>query len=248
MTLRPALNSSRAMSGVMPKPPAAFSALPMTRSTPCSLTSRGTWRATVFRPGSPMMSPINRIFMAPLLRLFCDVGIPALPDHRHLDLAGVREFLFNFSREIAGEYRAFRVRNSFLLHDDADLASRLNRVGLLHSLVIDRQFFELLQALDVSLHGLATGAGAGGREGLRGRDKHSFRTNRLHLLVMCGNGIHDPWLFPIFLGEVSPDDRVRPFFFLTQRLPHVMHQRAAPRQLDVSFELGRHDAADIGRF
>src|SRR5574340_1575856 len=57
----PRSNSSSAMEGVMPKPPAAFSALAMTRSTRRTSRSSGRcWRSMV-RPGRPKMSPMKRI-------------------------------------------------------------------------------------------------------------------------------------------------------------------------------------------
>src|SRR2546430_13125538 len=158
----PAATTPRATSGVTPTPPAAFSALAMTQSTPRSRTSRATCRATVLRPGSPMMSPMKRIFIytsppqallhppAPSLprQAPCprdaafsrvslrDVGKAAFADDRDLDLAGIRQLLLDLAGQVAGQDRAFRVRDRVLLHDDPDLPASLNGVGLLHALVV----------------------------------------------------------------------------------------------------------------
>jgi hypothetical protein len=51
------------MSLVTPKPAAAFSAFATTRSTPCRSTSRFTPMRIISRPGFPMMSPMNRMFI-----------------------------------------------------------------------------------------------------------------------------------------------------------------------------------------
>src|ERR1017187_10674408 len=51
------------MSGVMPNPPAEFSALAITRSIWFPSTMRETWRATMPRPGDAKISPINRRFI-----------------------------------------------------------------------------------------------------------------------------------------------------------------------------------------
>ena len=46
---------------VIPRPPAAFSPFTMTKSTPRSLRNMGTDLMTALRPGSPTMSPRNRM-------------------------------------------------------------------------------------------------------------------------------------------------------------------------------------------
>src|SRR5215831_4788106 len=60
-TWQPSSNSSSAIAGVSPKPPAAFSALAMTRSTWLVSTRWARWSWTILRPALPKMSPMNRI-------------------------------------------------------------------------------------------------------------------------------------------------------------------------------------------
>ena len=50
-----------AIFAVIPRPPAAFSPFTMTKSTPRSLRNTGTDFMTALRPGSPTMSPRNRM-------------------------------------------------------------------------------------------------------------------------------------------------------------------------------------------
>src|SRR5579884_795422 len=64
MMFTPALKISCAVAGVMPEPPAAFSPFATTMSTFKSRRKRGTNSFTARRPGSPTMSPMNRIFTA----------------------------------------------------------------------------------------------------------------------------------------------------------------------------------------
>src|SRR5260370_32664042 len=52
------------MDGVMPKPPAEFSALAIATSIPCDLTMSCRWSATIRRPGAAKISPMNRIFIS----------------------------------------------------------------------------------------------------------------------------------------------------------------------------------------
>src|SRR5712692_10239164 len=129
MTCTPTANNSRATSGVTPNPPAAFSALAMTKSTPRSRTSFGTCRATVFRPGSPTISPMNRIFIytrprrdAAFSRFSLrNVHVAALADHRDFNLARIRELLLDLTGKIPRQHGALGVRNRLLFHDHPDL-------------------------------------------------------------------------------------------------------------------------------
>src|SRR3990170_3840384 len=58
-------NSSSATEGVIPNPAAAFSALAMVRTTPCSRFTADRCWATCSRPGFPTISPMNRTRIAP---------------------------------------------------------------------------------------------------------------------------------------------------------------------------------------
>src|SRR5437667_2031007 len=238
-TCTPAANSSRATSGVTPKPPAAFSALAMTQSTPRSRTSRGTWRATVLRHGSPMMSPMKRILIstrpprprrdAAFARISLrDVCKTTFADNRDLDLAGICQLLLDLAGQVAGQDGAFRVRDRVLLHDHPDLPPGLDGISLLHSLVVYGQLLQLLEALDVGLDGLPPRPRPRRRERFCGRHQHRFGTDRLDLLVVRSDGVDHPGLLPVFLGEVRADDGVRAFLLLAQRLAHVMHQGPTP--------------------
>src|SRR5438552_9085462 len=68
MASTPAEKISPAVLGVMPEPPAEFSPLATTASSRCCRRSSGTSVLTARRPGSPTMSPMNRIFTPPRVR------------------------------------------------------------------------------------------------------------------------------------------------------------------------------------
>src|SRR5688500_1668121 len=59
----PSENNSSAMCGMMPKPPAEFSPLAITRSMFSRSTMRARCSATTARPGCAKISPIKRRFM-----------------------------------------------------------------------------------------------------------------------------------------------------------------------------------------
>src|SRR5258708_26967467 len=62
-TSQPRAKRSSAMAGVSPNPPAAFSALAMSRSILCVSTTCARWSRTILRPGLPKISPIKSIGM-----------------------------------------------------------------------------------------------------------------------------------------------------------------------------------------
>src|SRR5919107_2521125 len=61
MTSTPAANSSSAIFGVIPRPPAAFSPLTTTNVGACSATSPGSRPSSVRRPRPPTRSPTKRM-------------------------------------------------------------------------------------------------------------------------------------------------------------------------------------------
>src|SRR5919198_3618971 len=62
----PASRSRLYSRAVSPEPPAAFSALAITTSTPSCATSAGSAFRTKLTPGVPTMSPMKRMRMVPL--------------------------------------------------------------------------------------------------------------------------------------------------------------------------------------
>src|SRR5258708_33609177 len=60
-TSHPRAKRSSAIAGVRPNPPAAFSALAMSKSILCVSTTCARWSRTILRPGLPKMSPIKSI-------------------------------------------------------------------------------------------------------------------------------------------------------------------------------------------
>src|SRR5438445_9818125 len=85
MTSTPASNSASAVVRVRPMPPARFSPLAVTNSTPRSARRPGSSCSTARRPGLPMTSPIIRTRSAPAGRavsLFGGLPGPALTPSR----------------------------------------------------------------------------------------------------------------------------------------------------------------------
>src|SRR2546423_7848024 len=124
MTSAPASWISRAISPVSPAPPAAFSPLTMTMSILCSRFSAGTSAATACRPGFPTTSPTKRTLTEALFGVLHRAG---LADHGDFDLTGVLQRVLDLLRDVARKTRGLQVVELFGLHDDADLATRLDR-------------------------------------------------------------------------------------------------------------------------
>src|SRR3990167_2774786 len=111
MTLIPSESRSSAIFGVMPKPPAAFSPLAMTRFIRYSSISESRCLEMSLRPTSPMMSPMKSIRTKPLHNgdrfqicpLFRQLHVPALPNHSNLDLARIGQFIMDLFGHLAGD-------------------------------------------------------------------------------------------------------------------------------------------------
>src|SRR4029453_7436024 len=96
----PEARNCRYCEGVIPAPPAAFSALAMTRSSRSAARSAGTARRTSASPGEPTISPrkSRRIpshaeeIESRLLRC---LHTACLSNHSYLDLARVVELLLD---------------------------------------------------------------------------------------------------------------------------------------------------------
>src|SRR6476661_2423807 len=79
---------------------------------------------------------------------------PHLAHHRDLDLAGVLHFLLDLLGDVAGYLGAGEVVQELGVHDDADLAAGLDRVGLADAVEGHRQFLQVAEALDVAFEAL----------------------------------------------------------------------------------------------
>src|SRR5687767_5063732 len=135
------------MLGDRPEPSAAFSALAITRSRPSRWRRPASDRVTIRSPGLPTISPINRIRMISA-RHFRKAR---LADHRDLDLAGIRELLFEGLGDVATDLRGARVVGVLGAGDDPQLAASLDRKCLLHARKAAGDRLQLFHAFDIAL-------------------------------------------------------------------------------------------------
>src|SRR3954468_11270438 len=149
------------MSGVTPKPFAAFSMLTTQKSMACCWRSAGTCLAMAERPDSPNTSPTIRMFMASLLRHFDRAG---LPDDHDLDVAGVLHLGLDALGDVLGELVGVEIADDVRLGDHAQLAAGLDRIAHLDALVAERDLLQLRQPLDVRLQHVAAGTRARRRD------------------------------------------------------------------------------------
>src|SRR5512135_2609478 len=181
----PHSSSSSTVSRVMPNPAAAFSALAMTRSTPCSLTRPGRSSRTARRPGRPTMSPIKSICMGPVLS--CEVRHPCFPDDGDLDLTRVSQFGLDLLDDILAEDDGFVVGDLFVAHQDPDLPACLDGEARFDAVEGPGDPLELLEPLHVGLEHLPPGAGTGRREGVGHLDEDAQEVVVPAVVVMGGN-------------------------------------------------------------
>src|SRR5436190_14455158 len=107
-----------------------------------------------------------------------------LPDDGHLDLARELELLLDLARDLVREQRRGVVVELARRHHDADLASGLHRVHLVHAGVAGGDLLEVAQPRDVLLERLPTGAGPRARKRVGRLDDHRFDRLRLDLVVV----------------------------------------------------------------
>src|SRR4051794_23085009 len=113
------------------------------------------------------------------------VGRPGLPDHGHLDLAGVLELLLDLAGDLVAEQdRAVVVERAGDDHH-ADLAARLHGVDLVDAVVAGGALLVVSPAPYVLLQRLTPGAPARAGEPAGGPDEHA---------------LHRPWPVPPVVG------------------------------------------------
>src|SRR5579884_3414436 len=95
----------------------------------------------------------------------------SLPDHHHLDLAGVLQHLLDLLDDVTGHAVSPEIVHRVRLHDDSYLTACLNGIALLDALEGIGNVLECFEALDVHFQRVATRARAGGRNRVGGLDQ-----------------------------------------------------------------------------
>src|SRR3989304_2134210 len=187
----------------MPKPPAAFSPFAITRLIRYSSTTVSSFFAMIFRPASPIMSPIKRIRIFPLIpspltgegqgggvsALFRQLHIPAFPYHCYLDLARICQFIMYLLCHIACDLRSLCIGYVFIFYDYTFLPSGRYRVGLVYPFKGCCNLLKVFQSLDVSLKGLSPRPRPCAGQCICGSYEHTFNAVRLNIAVVRGYGI-----------------------------------------------------------
>src|SRR5664280_3070539 len=245
ITSTPDLYSDSAVDVVRPIPPATFSPLAVTKSTRCTSRSPGSSRSTASRPGRPMTSPIMRIRQgratresATLLRVLDGTG---LADDGHLDLARVGQRLLDLLDDVAGEPGRRQVVDLLGPDEDPDFAAGLDGERPVDAGEAARDRLQVLEPLEVELHGLAARARARGAD--RVGDLHDGRLQAgvLHLLVMRGDPVHDLEREVVTCRDGRADRGVRTLDLVVDRLAHVVEEAAGLRGEHVRPELRGDD-------
>src|ERR671918_1143026 len=123
--------------------------IPPIRSESCSFIWHPKVRIRNILSMRPRLPPLPR-----------ELRRARLPDHRDLDLPGVLELLLDLLRDVTRDRLRLEVVDVLRRHQHADLAAGLHREDLLDALVRRADLLQPLQALDVGLERLTTGAGA----------------------------------------------------------------------------------------
>src|SRR3954447_14235703 len=174
------------------------------------------------------------------------VGRPRLPDHGHLDLAGVLELLLDLAGDLVAEQHGAVVVERAGNDHYADLAAGLHRVDLVDAVVAGGDLLEVAQALDVLLERFAAGAGTGAGERVGGLDDHGLDGLGLDLVVVGLHGVRDGLGLAVSPRQVAADERVRALDLVADGLADVVQQRrpaGGPRR---RAELVGHHRGEVG--
>src|SRR2546421_2661294 len=184
-------------------------------------------------------------FRTGAFRLFRVLHRSSLSDHRDLYLTGVLERVLDLLRDVAREPRGLEVVKLLRLHDDADLAARLDSEGLLDSGEAVRHALELLQALDVVRHDLAAGARPRGTDRIGGGDERADHRHRFNVAVVPDHPVDHRLRKAVPLEELAADDRVRPLDLVIDRLADVVQEAGALHRLRVVPRFRREHPGDV---
>src|SRR3989441_6389851 len=168
-----------------------------------------------------------------------------LADDRHLDLPRVLHRLLDLLRDVAREPRGLQVVELVGLHDDADLAPRLDRERLLDAFEAVRDALQLLEPLDVVRDDLAPCAGTRRADRVGRGDERTHHRHRLDVPVVTDDAVDDVLREPVALEELAADDRVRTLDLVVDGLADVVEQSRALHRLRVVASLGCEHPRDV---
>ena len=132
-------------------------------------------------------------------------------------------------------------------HDDAQLATGLDGVGLGDTGIAHGDVLEILQALDVSLRNLATCTGTCTADGIADQHDGGDERGHLHLFVVSTDSVADVRLLLVLLGQLGAIECVWQFGLLIGHLANVVEQTCALRLLGIQAQLTGHHGAEVGR-
>ena len=133
-------------------------------------------------------------------------------------------------------------------HENAELPSGGDGIGLLHAGEIHGDTLQFRQALDVILHGVPPGAGPGGRDHVRGGYDVSLRIRIRVILVVGAHGVDHPLIDAVLLQDLHADLHMRALHLVIDGFAEVMEQRRFLGDLGVQAQFRRDHGRDIGHF
>src|SRR5581483_8657275 len=201
------------------RPGPAASAAPATRA--CGAGRAPGRRARAGRPASARV-----------------LGGAMLPDHRDLDVTRVLHLGLDPLGDVLRELVGVEIRHQVGLRDDAELATRLDRVGGLHALERAGDLLHRLHALDVALQHVPPGAGPGGGDAVGRLDQHGLDRLRLLVVVPGQDGVEDRPRLVVPREDVDGELDVAPLLLVGQGLADVVEEATPLGQLDVGADLG----------
>ena len=163
-----------------------------------------------------------------------------------LHLTGIGHLVLYASGYVGTEGFNLSVVNLIGTHNDTQFTACLNGISLGDTVVAGCYLFEVVEALDVSLDYLATGAGTGAADGIADLYDRSEQGCHLYLIVVGTNGIADICLLFVLLSQLGTIECVWQLAFLVRHFTYIVEQTGALGFLGIEAQLSGHDGAEVG--
>jgi hypothetical protein len=158
---------------------------------------------------------------------------PGLPNHRHLDPAGIPQLILDLARDLLGDLTRLLVTHLLVVDHDPELTSGLDRVRLVDTLKLFGNCLEVFQTLDVVVEGLPPSAGARGGYRIGYLNDHRFYAVVRNVTVVRCDAVDHPRVLTDSLRELDAEFDVVAVAVGLDTLADVVQATTALRDLHI---------------
>ena len=171
-----------------------------------------------------------------------------LADDCNLDLARIRHFVLYLCGDVSAQLLSLLIVDLVGTNDDTQFSACLDSVCLDHARVAHSDVFQVLEALDVSLHNLTTSTRTCTADGVADLNDGGQQCGHLHFVVVSTDSVAYLGLLLVLLSQLGSIKSVWQFGLLVGHLADVMQQASTLCLLRVESQFTCHDGAEVGCF